>query len=194
MTNTIFRTWRPLLTACLTACLTLAVLALILPAAATAILAWLPALAPVLLLGTAVTANQIIKRSDPARGTYLVAASARIYEGTFCFEEGGYAEVDSNSGANPFLGVAVAESDNSSGSAGDTSVEIYKDGVFEFVWNSDDAAQGDVGDIAYAIDNTTVDDAVGATGVYCGHIEAIVDASTVLVRIDTLRHHVNPPA
>lgn len=130
----------------------------------------------------AVTANQITKRQDGARRSYPVAASTRIYEGTLVFiNAAGYADDDTATGVNAFAGVAVAEADNSSGSAGDVNVEVYTDGDFQLV--SSGLAQTDVGMPAYADDNYAVVNALGSTSVRIGSFVRIPSATTPVVAI-----------
>lgn len=130
----------------------------------------------------AVTANQITKRQDGARRSYPVAASTRIYEGTLVFiNAAGYADDDTATGVNAFAGVAVAEADNSSGSAGDINVEVYTDGDFQLV--SSGLAQTDVGMPAYADDNYAVVNALGSTSVRIGSFVRIPSATTPVVAI-----------
>lgn len=130
----------------------------------------------------AVTANQIIKRQDGDRRSYPVAASTRIYEGTLVFiNTAGYASDATATGVNAFAGVAVAESDNSSGSAGDKYVEVYTKGDFELV--SSGLAQTDVGMPAYADDNYAVVNALGSISVRIGSFVRIPSATAPVVAI-----------
>lgn len=130
----------------------------------------------------AVTANQITRRQDGARRSYPVAASTRIYEGTLVFiNAAGYADDDTATGVNAFAGVAVAEVDNSSGSNGDLTVEVYTDGDFQLV--SSGLAQTDVGMPAYADDNYAVVNALGSTSVRIGSFVRIPSATTPVVAI-----------
>lgn len=130
----------------------------------------------------AVTANQIVKRQDGARRSYPVAASTRIYEGTLVFvNASGYADDDTATGVNGFVGVAVAEADNSSGSAGDKVVEVYAEGDFELVGTS--LAQTDVGMPAYADDNYAVVNALGSSSVRIGKFVKYVSSTKAVVAI-----------
>ena len=71
----------------------------------------------------AVTANQLIYRQEGCKGTAPVAASTSIYQGTLVFgNSSGYADDDTASGRNAFLGVSTEEKNNGSGSAGDLNV------------------------------------------------------------------------
>lgn len=130
----------------------------------------------------AVTANQVVKRQDGVRRSYPVAASTRIYEGTLVFvNAAGYADDDTATGVNGFVGVAVAEADNSSGSNGDISVEVFTEGDFELT--SSGLAQTDVGMPAYADDNYAVVNALGSTSVRIGKFVKINSATKPVVAI-----------
>ena len=130
----------------------------------------------------AVTANQVVKRQDGVRRSYPVAASTRIYEGTLVFViAAGYADDDTATGVNGFVGVAVAEADNSSGSAGNINVEVFTEGDFELT--SSGLAQTDVGMPAYADDNYAVVNALGSTSVRIGKFVKINSATKPVVAI-----------
>lgn len=130
----------------------------------------------------AVTANQVVKRQDGVRRSYPVAASTRIYEGTLVFvNAAGYADDDTATGVNGFVGVAVAEADNSSGSNGDINVEVFTEGDFELT--SSGLAQTDVGMPAYADDNYAVVNALGSTSVRIGKFVKINSATKPVVAI-----------
>jgi len=130
----------------------------------------------------AVTANQIVKRADGCRRSFPVAASTRIYEGTLVFvNASGYADDDTATGVNGFAGVAVAEADNSSGSAGDVWVEVWTEGDFELTGTS--LAQTDVGMPAYADDNYAVVNALGSTSVRIGKFVRYVSSTKAVVAI-----------
>lgn len=130
----------------------------------------------------AVTANQIVKRADGSRRTYPVAASTTIYEGTLVFiTAAGYADDDTATGVNGFAGVAVAKADNSAGSAGDISVEVYTSGDFELTGTG--FAQTDVGMPIYADDNYACVLSLGATSVRVGKIVKYVSSTKHIVAI-----------
>lgn len=132
----------------------------------------------------AVTANQLIQRQDGCKGTAPVAASTQIYQGTLVFGTStGYADDDTASGRNSFLGVAIGEKDNSSGSAGDLNVDLWKDGTFELTGSG--FSQASVGKDVYATDNYTVTTTLTEAGVKIGTVDEYVSATAVRVRIDT---------
>lgn len=134
------------------------------------------------LVGMAVTANQIVKFADGDRRSYPVAASTRIYEGTLVFiNASGYADDDTGTGVNGFIGIAVREADNSSGSAGDVWVEVYTEGDFELTGSG--FAQTDVGMPIYADDNYACVLSLGSTSVRIGKIVKYVSSTKHMVSI-----------
>lgn len=132
----------------------------------------------------AVTANQLINRQDGDKIGIPVAASTRIYQGTLVFTTpgAGYADDDTASGVNAFAGVAIEEKDNSSGSAGDLDIDVWKCGTFELVGSG--FSQDDVGAQVYANDNYTIVTTRTAASVYVGVVEEFVSATKLMVRID----------
>lgn len=136
-----------------------------------------------LLVGMAVSANQLISRKQGCREAFPVAASTRIYEGTLVFlNVSGYADDDTASGANPFAGLAIKEADNSAGGAGDIKVEVWQEGTFLLTGTG--FTQASVGQNAFATDNYTITAAPSASGVKIGRIEEYVSSTQVYVSID----------
>lgn len=142
----------------------------------------------------AVTANQLTKRQDGCRRSYPVAASTKIYEGTLVFlTASGYADDDTATGVNGFLGIATSYVDNSSGSAGDLSVEVYTDGDFELV-GAGTYSQANVGDIVYAEDNYTIGVAISTASVPIGKVSRYVSTTKLVVEIETVNVNALPVA
>jgi hypothetical protein len=130
----------------------------------------------------AVTANQLIKMQDGDKRSYPVEESTRIYQGTLVFQNAaGYADDDTATGVNGFIGIAVEECDNSSGADGAKNVEVHAEGVFELVGSG--FAQTDVGQIAYAEDNFTIGTAISSASVPIGRVVGYVSATKLLVAI-----------
>lgn len=102
----------------------------------------------------AVTANQLLEAQNPERLIAGKAAAEHLYANTLAFSASGYVSGDDNGGSNPFLGVVTDEVDNSGGSAGDLSCELYTDGVFYLKGSG--FSQATVGAAIYAVDNYTV--------------------------------------
>ncbi len=129
----------------------------------------------------AVTANQLIARADRRLANYPLAASTHVYQGTLVFLAAGYASGSIGaSGANVFGGIAVAESDNSLGSAGDTKLDCWIEGAFELVGSG--FTQADVGKPVYATDNYTINTL--GNGVRIGKCLSYVSATRLLVLIE----------
>lgn len=130
----------------------------------------------------AATSNQIMRRKDGRRASYPVAATTRIYEGTLVFvNAAGFAVDVTATGVNGFAGVAVREVDNSSGDAGDLSVEVYCDGDFELVGSG--FAQADVHSVAYAEDNFAIGVSISSASVPIGRVIEFVSSTRLVVRI-----------
>lgn len=129
-----------------------------------------------------VSANQPVKRAEGCIRSIPVAASTHIYAGTLVFvTAAGYADDDSATGVNGFAGIAVNEVDNSSGTAGAKSVEVYTEGDFELTGSG--FAQTDVGMPAYGDDNYAVVNALGASSVRIGQFVKYVSATKAFVAI-----------
>jgi hypothetical protein len=109
---------------------------------------------------SAATADRDAKRSEGRLKSYPVAASTTIYKGTLVgLDSSGYLlSLAHGTSGLTFAGVAEEKIDNSTGSNGDKSCRVRKDGEFEFVYNGGDAAQANVGDEVYALDDQTVDE------------------------------------
>lgn len=140
----------------------------------------------------AVTANQIIEKRL-GRRSYPVAASVRIYEGTLVFlTAGGFATDVTASGVNGFIGVAVGEADNTSGSNGDITVEVWPEG--EFVLTGSGFAQADVGSKVYAEDNYTIGVSISTASVPIGMVTEFISATQLRVDIDPVNTGALPVA
>lgn len=132
----------------------------------------------------AVTANQLINAQDPScRRSYPVAASKTIYGGTIVFAASGYASDDDNGGSNVFIGIAVDNADNASGSAGDINVDLYSKGAF--VLTGSGFSQANVGALCYASDNYTVTTSATST-TKIGRIVEFISSTQVRVEIETV--------
>lgn len=142
----------------------------------------------------AVTANQIVKRQEGCIRSFPVAASTKIYQGTLVFlTAAGYADDDTATGVNGFLGIAKEYVDNSSGSAGDLSVEVYAEGDFELV-GAGTYTQANVGDIVYAEDNFTIGVAISSASVPIGKVVRFVTSTKLIVEIETVGVNALPVA
>jgi hypothetical protein len=130
----------------------------------------------------AVTANQIIKCQDGERRSYPVEESTRIYQGTLVYvNAAGYACDVTATGVNAFVGIAVAEADNTSGADGAIEVEVYTEGDFELTGTFNSIT--DVGMPAYGDDNYAVVVALGATSVRIGRVVRFVSTTKAIIAI-----------
>lgn len=111
-------------------------------------------------------------------------AAVQIYEGALVsVNAAGYLTNTSDAADDVFVGVAEESVDNSGGSAGDLSCTVRRSGVLDVVANHT-AAQTDVGQLAYALDNQTIDLAANLTNdVVVGRIVEFVSSSKVRVDI-----------
>ena len=130
----------------------------------------------------AVTANQIIKVQEGDRRSYPVEESTRIYQGTLVYvNAAGYACDVTATGVNAFVGIAVAEADNTSGADGAIEVEVYTEGDFELTGTFNSIT--DVGMPAYGDDNYAVVVALGATSVRIGRVVRFVSTTKAIISI-----------
>lgn len=135
-------------------------------------------------VGMAVTASQYItKKGGPSSLNEIrVAGSTVLYGGTLCYvNANGWADDDTNSGANTFGGVVKETLDNSAGSNGDVKGDAHKTGAFLLPGSG--FSQGDVGSKAYGVDNFTVS-TTSTNNTYIGTIVGFKSATEVWVELD----------
>jgi len=114
--------------------------------------------------------------------SYPVAASTTIYKGALVCDNGsGYAVPGADNSSYTFIGIAVETADNSSGSAGDKEVRVYKTGVFE-VPKSSAAATDRAAAMYIRSDNEVATSTTNS--ILAGYCVDIVDSSTIRLRID----------
>lgn len=109
-------------------------------------------------------------------------ASDIVYKHSALGDASGYAQP--LSAGDRFLGFAVEQVDNSSGSAGDKYVEVYHKGEVELSVTS--AAVTDIGKPVYASDDNTFTFTSGSN-TYIGCVVAWVETGKVLVSFDVSR-------
>lgn len=132
----------------------------------------------------AVTANQLLSKSDAERGSVLIAAATIIYQATMVFiDAAGHAVRTTGSGLYKFAGLAVAYYDNSAGAAGDVVADVWRKG--QFILPGSGFAQSDVGKPAYATDNFTLTpNALASGAVYVGVVSRYYSSTKVMVDIN----------
>ena len=130
-----------------------------------------------------VSANQLIKRAAGHFRSFPVKGSTHLYAGTAVFiDANGYAVAGTGTGVNGFAGIANAEADNSGGSDGDLTIEVFVEGDFELV-GAGTYTQANVGDRIWIDDNFTINTSIGTTSVPCGLCVGFINSTTLLVRI-----------
>lgn len=130
-----------------------------------------------------VAANQLRAWAEGCLKRYPVATSTHIYDNTLVFaNSSGFADDDTASGANKFVGIA-AEEKNNAGANGLVSLEVQREGEFKLTGSG--FAQTSVGKKVYATDNYTLTlDASASGAVYIGVITEYVSSTVVWVLID----------
>jgi hypothetical protein len=133
----------------------------------------------------AVTADQPIKVQSPARlVSYKAVASVAHYGGTLAFiiPASGYATNVIAAGVNTFAGVVKSNGGITAPAAsGDSEVECWTEGDFELTTSG--ATQDWVGDLAYAVDNYTVN-VTAASQTKIGRVVRYISATKIVVRIE----------
>lgn len=99
-----------------------------------------------------------------------VENAVTIYAGSMVCINGstGMANPAADSAGFQFVGVAMEQADNSSGSDGDITVRVRRKGVFKFAASSIAAAH--VGDPMYVVDDQTFDETDPGNGIICGRL------------------------
>ena len=135
----------------------------------------------------AATAAREAKRSDGLIKAFKVAASTVIYKGTLVGSntDGYLASMAHGTSGLTFQGVAYETIDNATGGDGALKCRVERWGEYELVYNGGNAAQGNVGDEVYVLDNQTVDEDPGTvTNQYkVGEVVEVVSATLVRVNI-----------
>ena len=133
----------------------------------------------------AVTANQVVLMQDAGDIVQAKAAAVNLYQNTIAFWDAstGFVTNDDNAGANPFAGIVYQQCDNSGGSAGDKTVELWTEGVFRLTGSS--FTQGTAGDLIYATDNFVIT-ATSTNASRIGRAVNYVSATQMDVMIDIL--------
>jgi len=125
--------------------------------------------------------NTVRKQGDYA--AYPVKGGATVYAGSLvCIDANGYALPGADTAGYRFVGVARGYADNSAGSDGDVSIEVWRRGCFEFACAGMTLA--DVGGSVYVLDDQTVGLAATATNdIPCGAVSEFNSATSVYIDI-----------
>lgn len=115
-----------------------------------------------------------------------VAAAVHAYEGGALFRDpSGNAVLTSNSLANPFLGIAENEYDNSSGGITTTQPVIARWGHVEEVTITG-VTRANIGDLVYATDDNSYKLTLDANSVVVGKVYDVNGANTARVHFQRL--------
>jgi predicted RecA/RadA family phage recombinase len=133
----------------------------------------------------ATTTSARITRSDSDKVSIPVGASTKVPQNGLVFRNSsGYGVNIVASGANPLVGLAVTEVDNSSGSAGDLNVDCYSEGVFTLGFAGASLTQADVMKTCYATDNDTLT-LTSTSRTPVGQIVEVLSATSARVKLVT---------
>lgn len=129
--------------------------------------------------------DRATKSRAGARAQLPLAAAVIILAGCLvCCNSSGYLVDGADTSGYTFAGVASEGYDATGESAGDTSLNVEREGVWKFA--SSGLTQADVGKAAYVLDNQTVvpsRNASLANHIYVGQIVEVVDATNCYVQI-----------
>lgn len=132
----------------------------------------------------ATTTSARIVRADDDKGSAAVAASTLVPQNGLVFRNSaGFAVNIVASGVNPLLGVAQKEADNSTGAAGDISVELWTRGVFRLGFAGATLTIADIGKKCFATDNDTLS-LTGTSRTPVGVIREVLTATSAMVAIE----------
>ena len=125
--------------------------------------------------------NTVRKQGEYA--SYPVKAATKIYAGSIvCIGTDGYALPGSDTAGLKFAGVSRGAADNSGGTGGALSVEVWRRGSFEL--SASGMAASNVGDAVYVVDDHTVGLAAQtANDVPCGKVAEFSSSASVYVDI-----------
>lgn len=132
---------------------------------------------------SAITERKDVRRQPGEVLSYKLAAVKVIEGALVSVNSSGYATNATDAASDVFVGVADETVDNSAGSAGDKEIKVRIGGVIDVVSNFS-AAQTNVTDQVYVLDNQTVDLAANLTNdVLVGRIVEVTSASKLRVAL-----------
>ncbi len=137
--------------------------------------------------------NRLTSRGTGRLRAFKVAASTHLYQGgvtSLRREAGagaGYAKVPATNATTTeeSVGVAYGEADNSSGAAGDKTVEVHIEGEFVLSFPGETLTQADVGAKAYATSDNVLT-LTATNNAYVGRITEFVSGTSAFVDIKAL--------
>lgn len=132
---------------------------------------------------SAITERKDTRRQPGEVLSYKLAAVKVIEGALVSVNSSGYATNATDAANDIFVGVADETVDNSAGAAGDKEIKVRIGGVVDVVSNFS-AAQTNVTDQVYVLDNQTVDLAANLTNdVLVGRIVEVTSASKLRVAL-----------
>ena len=122
-------------------------------------------------------------RKDGDYASYPVKAGSMVYAGSIvCIGSDGYAVPGADTAGLKFAGISRGYVDNTGGSNGALSVEVWRRGCFEL--SASAMGRGNFGDSVYVVDDHTVGLAATTTNdVPCGRVSEYNSATSVYVDI-----------
>jgi hypothetical protein len=131
----------------------------------------------------ALTTDRITPKKQRGYKTYPVAATTKIHGGALvALNSGGFAVPAADAASLKVVGVAAAQSDNSTGANGDKFVDCEAGIVARFAASS--ITQAMVGQVMYVVDDNTFDDAVGTNGVKAGRLVDFVSTTDGWIAVE----------
>lgn len=134
---------------------------------------------------TAATEDQSMQYAEGVELDFPVAASQKIYGGTFnAVNAAGYALPGADTANLIFQGMSIEQVDNSSGSNGDKDVTLRRRGLFKAILGTA-ITQANVGDNVFLVDDKTVDLTANVThNIFCGIIAKYIDTTHAWIDIE----------
>jgi hypothetical protein len=140
---------------------------------------------PLVFFSTVLAADNAIQYTEGVETPIPVVNADIIYAGALVsVNAAGYAVPGADSAGQIFMGVAQERRDNTSGNAGDLSVNVRRRGLFKMTLGTA-ITQANLGDNVFLVDDQTVDvTAQVAQKIFCGIIAAYIDTTHAWVDIE----------
>lgn len=140
---------------------------------------------PLMFAMTALAADKKLEFTEGVELGFPVDDADKIYAGAFvCVNADGYAVAGADTAGLIFVGVAMEQKDNTSGSDGDLTVNVRRRGLFKATLGTA-ISQANVGDNVFLVDDQTVDLAANTTNdIFCGIIAGYIDSTHAWIDIE----------
>ena len=134
---------------------------------------------------TALTEDKQLEYREGVELSCPVDDGDTIYGGAFvCVNADGYLVDGADESGLIFMGIALEQKDNSSGSDGDLECQIRRRGLVKATFDNT-ISQANVGDNAYLVDDQTVDVVGNVTyAIFCGIIAEYIDTTHAWIDIE----------